>query len=70
MSKKKSFALRLDPRMHDALQQWADAELRSINAQMEWALRDALRRAGRWPGDNQEADPDDRPGEQRPSATE
>ena len=51
MSKKKSFALRLDPHMHDALQRWADAELRSINAQMEWALRDALRRAGRWPSD-------------------
>lgn len=49
MSKKKSFALRVDPAMHDALQRWADDELRSINAQIEWALRDALRRAGRWP---------------------
>lgn len=49
MSKKKSFALRLDPAMHDALQRWADDELRSINAQIEWALRDALRRSGRWP---------------------
>lgn len=56
MSKKKAFALRLDPAMHDSLQRWADAELRSINAQIEWALRDALRRAGRWP-----ADPDVKP---------
>lgn len=49
MSKKKSFALRIDPKMHDALQRWADDELRSINAQIEWALRDALQRAKRWP---------------------
>ena len=49
MNRKKSFALRIDPKMHDALQRWADDELRSINAQIEWALRDALRRAKRWP---------------------
>ena len=53
MNRKKSFALRIDPKMHDALQRWADDELRSINAQIEWALRDALRRAKRWPKEPQ-----------------
>ncbi len=41
--------LRLDPAVHDALARWADDELRSVNAQAEVALRDALRRAGRLP---------------------
>ncbi|MCG8464645.1 MAG: Arc family DNA binding domain-containing protein [Xanthomonadales bacterium] len=61
MSKKKSFALRVDPAMHDALQRWADDELRSINAQIEWALRDALRRAGRWPKADTTANNEDEP---------
>lgn len=49
MATKKSFALRLQPQMYDSLQRWADDDLRSLNAQIEWALREALRRAGRWP---------------------
>ncbi|GAB4188279.1 MAG: hypothetical protein Tsb002_14490 [Wenzhouxiangellaceae bacterium] len=63
MSAKKAFALRLDPAMHQALQRWADDELRSINAQMEWALRDALRRAGRWPVTAEDETDDDAPAE-------
>ncbi|HRQ63720.1 MAG TPA: Arc family DNA binding domain-containing protein [Xanthomonadaceae bacterium] len=47
MSARKPFPLRLRPEVLQALQRWADDELRSVNAQMEWALRDALRRAGR-----------------------
>ncbi|MDT9592748.1 hypothetical protein RDV89_06700 [Nocardioides zeae] len=43
--------LRLDPRVADALRRWADDEMRSTNAQIEVALRDALRRAGRLPED-------------------
>ncbi|CEI31914.1 hypothetical protein EFN05_02635 [Propionibacterium freudenreichii] len=51
MSERKTLLLRLDPAVHDALQRWANDELRSTNAQMEMVLRDALRRAGRLPSD-------------------
>jgi len=46
---KKRFLLRLDPAIYDAVQRWADDEWRSVNAQIEYLLRDALRRAGRLP---------------------
>ncbi len=49
MAKKKGFALRLDPEVYDALRVWADDELRSINAQIEFLLVRALREAGRTP---------------------
>ena len=49
MAQRKPFLLRLDPVTHAALQCWADAELRSLNAQIEFLLRDALRRTGRLP---------------------
>ena len=32
----------------DAIQRWADDDLRSVNAQIEYLLRDSLERAGRW----------------------
>lgn len=49
---RKPFLLRLEPGVHLALQSWADDELRSLNGQIEYLLRDALRRAGRLsPGD-------------------
>jgi len=47
MAQRKAFLLRLDPGTHAALQRWADAELRSLNAQIEFLLRRALREAGR-----------------------
>jgi hypothetical protein len=47
VSNRKTFLLRLDPALHDALQRWAADDLRSLNAQLEFLLRDALRRAGR-----------------------
>ena len=47
MSERKAFLLRIDPRLHDALKRWAEDELRSLNAQAELLLRDAVRRAGR-----------------------
>jgi hypothetical protein len=47
MAERKSFLLRLDPATHEALQRWADAELRSLNSQIEFLLRGALRDAGR-----------------------
>jgi len=43
------YPLRLDPTVHAAIVRWADDDLRSVNAQIEFALRDALRRAGRLP---------------------
>lgn len=48
---RKAVLLRLDPAVHAALSKWAADDLRSINAQIEMALRDALRRAGRLPED-------------------
>ncbi len=45
----KRFLLRLDPRLFEALRRWADDDLRSINAQIEYLLIDQARRAGRLP---------------------
>jgi hypothetical protein len=47
MAQRKTFLLRLDPATHETLQRWADAEMRSLNAQIEFLLRSALRQAGR-----------------------
>ena len=47
MAQRKTFLLRLDPATHEALERWADAELRSLNAQIEFLLRRALQNAGR-----------------------
>jgi len=49
MPERKAFLVRLDPALHEALQRWADADLRSVNAQIEFLLRRALRDAGRLP---------------------
>ena len=46
MPAKKAFALRLDPALHDAVQRLADADLRSVNAEIEVLLREALARRG------------------------
>ncbi|MFF7411012.1 hypothetical protein [Streptomyces lydicus] len=47
--RRKQVLLRLDPLIHDALARWADDELRSANAQIEFLLRKALSEAGRLP---------------------
>ena len=49
MAERKRFLLRLDPRLFEALHRWADEDLRSINAQIEYLLADQARRAGRLP---------------------
>ena len=54
MADRKSFLLRLDPAVHEALQRWADADLRSLNAQIEFILRRTLREAGRLPPEGEE----------------
>jgi hypothetical protein len=45
-SERKSFALRLDPALHDAIARLASADLRSVNAEIEFLLREALRARG------------------------
>ncbi|MCX7356857.1 MAG: Arc family DNA-binding protein [Alphaproteobacteria bacterium] len=45
-SERKAFALRLDPTLHDAIARLASAELRSVNAEIEFLLREALRARG------------------------
>ncbi|MCC7249765.1 MAG: Arc family DNA binding domain-containing protein [Lysobacter sp.] len=49
MSEKKAYPLRINAEILSAAQRWADDELRSLNAQIEYVLRDALRKAGRLP---------------------
>ena len=49
MSEKKAYPLRISADVIAAVQRWADDELRSVNAQIEYLLRDALRKAGRLP---------------------
>ena len=47
MADRKAFPLRLDPALYDALQRWAAGDLRSLNAQIEFLLRRALKESGR-----------------------
>ncbi len=47
MSEKKKFLLRLDSDIYTALEKWAADDLRSANAQIEFLLTDAVRKAGR-----------------------
>ena len=47
MAEKKAYPLRISAAVLDAMQRWADDELRSVNAQIEYVLRDALRKSGR-----------------------
>lgn len=49
MAERKKLLLRLDPRVYDAIARWAADDLRSVNAQIEYALRMALRSVGRTP---------------------
>lgn len=44
MAKKKPFPLRIDPDLYEDLRRWADAELRSVNGQIEYLLREAVDR--------------------------
>jgi hypothetical protein len=70
MAQRKAFPLRLDPAIHEALQRWADSELRSVNAQIEFLLRRALQQAGRLPKEEMpqtEAANDPAPGREDPA---
>ena len=56
MPERKPYLLRIDPAVHDALQKWAADDLRSLNAQIEYVLRDALAKVGRLPLDKKKKD--------------
>jgi hypothetical protein len=47
MKSRKSFLLRMDPHLHEALEAWAEQELRSLNGQIEFILKDAVNRRRR-----------------------
>ena len=47
MAERKPFLLRIDKDVLDAVQRWADDDLRSLNGQIEFVLRKALRETGR-----------------------
>ncbi len=47
MSEKKAYPLRINADVLQAMQRWADDDLRSVNAQIEYVLREALRKSGR-----------------------
>jgi hypothetical protein len=47
VAERKALLIRVDPRVHEALERWARDELRSVNAQIEFVVRRALQQAGR-----------------------
>ncbi len=49
MAERKPFLLRVDPELLAKVQAWANEDLRSLNGQIEFLLRESLRRAGRLP---------------------
>ena len=69
MSERKNLLLRLDPAVHDALARWANDELRSTNAQIEFLLRRALADAGRLPRQAGPMRPRGRPPADNPAET-
>lgn len=75
MAQKKAFALRLSEPVMRAMQRWADDDLRSLNAQIEWVLRESLKTKGRLKapladpvedtgGDEQQPGPDGQPADE------
>jgi hypothetical protein len=67
MSEKKKFLLRLDEGLYAALETWAGHDLRSVNAQIEFLLTEALRKAGRLKSQGEKGEKGKNPG--LPSST-
>ena len=47
MKSRKSFLLRISPQLYEALEAWAQQEFRSVNGQIEYILKEAVRKQGR-----------------------
>jgi hypothetical protein len=47
MNPRKSFLLRMSPTLYDSLEAWAQQEMRSVNGQIEYLLKEAVRKRGR-----------------------
>ena len=56
MAARKQYPLRIDPEVWAEVERWAADEMRSANGQVEWILRDALRRTGRLPKKDEKND--------------
>jgi hypothetical protein len=63
MAERKSFLLRIDSDILDALKKWADDDLRSLNGQLEFLLRKALRDQRRLSGKTEPPAPSEPPAE-------
>jgi hypothetical protein len=61
MAEKKKFLLRIDENIHAALEKWAADDLRSINAQIEFLLTQAVKNVGRMKSTNLNEPPADQP---------
>ena len=59
MADRKSFLLRIDPEVLDAVQRWANDDLRSLNGQIEFVLRKILKQEGRLGADRRAPRADD-----------
>ena len=57
MKERKPFLLRIDPALHEAIEAWAQQELRSVNGQIEYILKEAVARRRK----EQEAKNEDQP---------
>ncbi len=63
MADRKPFLLRMDRQTLDALQRWANDDLRSLNGQIEFVLRRALQQSGRMPAERARDTPDAKDGD-------
>lgn len=58
MSQKKRFLLRLDPELYSIIEKWAADEFRSVNAQIEYLLKESAKKANRYPKEKKKQTPD------------
>ncbi|MBW4458173.1 MAG: hypothetical protein KME55_39275 [Nostoc indistinguendum CM1-VF10] len=58
MGQKKRFLLRLDEKLYQTVEKWSADELRSVNAQIEYLLTEAVKKAGRWKQDKGQSEPE------------
>lgn len=68
MSEKKKYLLRLDDALYTALEKWAAHDLRSVNAQIEFLLTDAVRKSGRLNAQDENSDSRENPDVSSPAS--